>query len=328
MRISITDATDLLNQVFRKLGHAEEDLHPIVDHLMDCELRGLGYGGMARAVAVTERIGRLGMPKDPITISHETPVSAKVHGADHIGYIVAQRATDIAIEKANAMGLAAVALDNTYYTGMLSYFAEQLAAHDMVSMLASNAGPWVAPYGSAEGRFGTNPICFGFPGDPHPIIWDIGTSNIMHAEVLLARRLGEQLPEGRAIGPDGKPTVDPSEALKGAFTAWGGHKGSGLGLMVQLLGVHAGSQGMTEDMGGFGMTIVAMKANLFGDGEAAKQRINKYAADVRSARPLDPASPVRMPFDRSYADREAVRASGGFEVNDEIVSKLQAFLAG
>lgn len=67
MRISIPEATGILNQVMRKLGHAEEDLHPIVDHLMDCELRGLSYGGMARAVAITERIGRLGMPKEPIT---------------------------------------------------------------------------------------------------------------------------------------------------------------------------------------------------------------------------------------------------------------------
>lgn len=326
MRISITDATDILNQVMLKLGHAEADLYSIVDHLIDCELRGLSYGGLARAVAVTERIGRLGMPAEPITVTHETPVSAKVHGADHIGYIVGQRATDMAIEKAGTMGLAAIALDNTYYTGMLSYFAEQMAAQDMVSMLASNAGPWVAPFGAAEGRFGTNPICFGFPGDPHPIIWDIGTSNIMHAEVMLARRLGYDLPEGRALDSEGQPTVDPNEAMQGAFTAWGGHKGSGLGLMVQLLGVHAGSDGMTDDMGGFGMTIVAMKADLFGDGEAAKQRINQYANDVRAAKPLDPASPVRMPFDRSYADREKVRASGRFEVNDEIVAKLKAFL--
>jgi len=326
MRMTIPEATDILTQVMGKLGHAEADIPAIVDHLIDCELRGLGYGGLARAVAITERLGRTGMPAKPIAVTHETPVSAKVEGNDHIGYIAGQRATDIAIEKANAAGLAAVALDNTYYTGMLSYFAEQMAAHDLVSMIASNAGPWVAPHGAAEGRFGTNPICFGFPAEPHPIIWDIGTSNIMHAEVLLARRLGEQLPEGRAIGADGQPTTDPNAALKGAFTAWGGHKGSGLGLMVQLLGVLAGSEGITDDMGGFGMTIVAMKTGLFGDGDATKRRIVDYAAAVRGAKPLDPASPVRMPFDRSHAAREAARASGGFEANEEIVAKLRAFL--
>jgi delta1-piperideine-2-carboxylate reductase len=328
MHISTDDACAILNRTMAKLGFAEADLPAIVNHLLDCELRGLGYGGLARAVAITERIGRTGMPAKPIAVSHETPVSAKVEGNDHIGYLVAQRATDLAIAKAKAVGVAAIAADETWYTGMLSYFAEQMAAHDLVSMIASNAGPWVAPHGAAEGRFGTNPICFGFPADPHPIIWDIGTSNIMHAEVLLARRLGQPLPEGRAIGPDGQPTVDPDAALKGAFTAWGGHKGSGLGLMVQLLGVHAGSDGMTPDMGGFGMTIVAMKLDLFGDGQTTRQRINQYAADVRSARPLDPAAPVRMPFDRSHAVRERARAAGGFEVADEIVAKLHAFVSG
>ena len=57
MRISITEATDILTRVMRKLGHAEEDLHPIVDHLIDCELRGLGYGGLARAVAIAVIVG-------------------------------------------------------------------------------------------------------------------------------------------------------------------------------------------------------------------------------------------------------------------------------
>ena len=54
-------------------------------------------------------------------------------------------------------------------------------------MIASNASPWVAPFGGTEGRFGTNPICYGFPtAQRDPIIWDIGTSSIMHAEVVLA----------------------------------------------------------------------------------------------------------------------------------------------
>ena len=326
MRIATEDARSLLTAVMARLGYSSDDIPPIVEHLIDCELRGLGYGGLARAVAIAERVGRTGQPGRPIAVSHETPVSAKVEGNDHIGYVVAQRATDLAIAKASAMGLSAVGAVDTWYTGMLSYFAEQAAAHDLVTMIASNAGPWVAPHGAAEGRFGTHPICFGFPAEPHPIIWDIGTSNIMHAEVLLARRLGQPLPEGRAIGPDGQATTDPNAALKGAFTAWGGHKGSGLGLMVQLLGVLAGSSGITDDMGGFGMTIVAMKTDLFGDGEATKRRIEDYAAAVRSARPLDPAQPVRMPFDRSHQVREAARASGGFEVNEEIVAKLKTFL--
>ncbi len=326
MRIAIDDAHALLTGVMAKLGYGTGDIPAIVDHLIDSELRGLSYGGLARAVSITERIGRTGQPSRPIAVTHETPVSARINGADHIGYLVGQRATDMAIEKANAMGLAAVGAVDTWYTGMLSYFAEQAAAHDLVTMIASNASPWVAPHGAAEGRFGTNPICFGFPSIGHPVVWDIGTSTIMHAEVLLARRQGVSLPEGRAFGPDGRPTIDPDAALAGAFTSWGGHKGSGLGLVVQMLGVLAGSEGMTPDLAGFGMVIVAIRPDIFGDMEGFRQRIADYAEAVRTAKPADPAHPVRMPFDRSWAAREAARASGGFEADEAIVERLRAFV--
>lgn len=325
MRIAIDDARTLLTRVMAKLGFAADDIPAIVDHLIDSELRGVGYGGLARAVSITERIARTGQPSRPISVTRETSVSARIDGADHIGYIVGQRATDMAIAKANATGLSAVAAVDTWYTGMLSYFAEQAAAHDLVTMIASNATPWVAPHGAAEGRFGTNPICFGFPSTDRPIVWDIGTSTIMHAEVLLARRQGLPLPEGRAFGPDGRPTTDPGAALAGAFTSWGGHKGSGLGLVVQMLGVLAGSEGITPDLAGFGMIIVAIRPDIFGDTDGFKQRIADYAQTVRTARPADPATPVRMPFDRSWAAREAARASGGFEADDAIVERLRVF---
>ena len=325
MRIATEDAHVLLTRVMARLGYSADDIPAIVDHLIDCELRGVSYGGLARAVSITERIGRTGLPSRPIAVTHETPVSARIDGADHIGYIVGQRATDMAIEKAGAMGLSAVGAGDTWYTGMLSYFAEQAADRDLVTMIASNASPWVAPHGAAEGRFGTNPICFGFPSQGHPIVWDIGTSTIMHAEVLLARRQGLPLPEGRAFGPDGRPTTDPDAALAGAFTSWGGHKGSGLGLVVQMLGVLAGSEGITPDLAGFGMVVVAIRPDIFGDTDGFKQRIADYAESVRTARPADPASPVRMPFDRSWAVREAARASGGFEADEAIVERLRAF---
>ena len=326
MRIAVEDAHALLTRVMATLGYEAGDIPSIVDHLIDCELRGVSYGGLARAVSITERIGRTGMPARPMTVTHETPVSARIDGADHIGYIVGQRATDMAIEKANAMGLSAVGAVDTWYTGMLSYFAEQAAAHDLVTMIASNASPWVAPHGAAEGRFGTNPMCFGFPSTGHSIVWDIGTSNIMHAEVLLARRQGVPLPEGRAFGPDGRPTTDPDAALAGAFTSWGGHKGSGLGLVVQMLGVLAGSDGMTPDLAGFGLVIVAIRPDIFGDTDGFKQRIADYAEAVRTAKPADPANPVRMPFDRSWAVREAARASGVFEADEAIVERLRVFV--
>src|ERR1700688_2401687 len=106
------------------LGHDSADAELIADHLMDCELRGLAYGGLARAISIAERFERTGDCRRPISILHETAVSAQMDGGDHIGYVVAHRATTLAIEKAEAAGIAVVGANETWYTGMLSYYAE------------------------------------------------------------------------------------------------------------------------------------------------------------------------------------------------------------
>jgi delta1-piperideine-2-carboxylate reductase len=169
MRLTIREAHDLIARVMVMLGHHATEAEIIADHLIDCELRGLAYGGLARAISVAERIERQGNCLRPISVVHETPVSAHLDGGDHIGYVVAHRATTLAIEKAEAAGIAVAGASDTWYTGMLSYYAEMAAARGLVSMIASNASPWVAPFGATEGRLGTNPICFGFPSADEPI---------------------------------------------------------------------------------------------------------------------------------------------------------------
>ena len=328
MRLSVAEARALAERAMRACGHDETEARLIADHLLDCELRGIGYGGLSRAVSIVERMRKTGDRRRPIRVVRETPVSALLDGGDHIGYVVAHRATEVAIAKARGMGLAMVGANDTWYTGMLSYFAEMAAAEGFVSMIASNASPWVAPHGASEGRFGTNPICFGFPSTGDPIIWDIGTSTIMHAEVVLAGRLGKKLPEGVAFGPDGAATREPAAALAGAFAAWGGHKGSGLGLVVQMLGMMAGSPGLPPELAGFGYLMVLMDPGLLTSPEDFKAEVTKYAEAVRDSRPVAGGAPVRMPFDRSAAERRRRLAEGFIEVPDAVCERLASIEAG
>ena len=233
-RLTIAEARALAERTMQAIGHTTDEARIIADHLIDCELRGLSYGGLPRALSIVERITKANegsAKRAPIRVESRTPVSALVHGGDNVGYLVALKAMEEAIARAKQHGIAIVGSNQTWYTGMLSYYAERITAEGFVCMIASNATPWVAPYGGTEGRFGTNPICYGFPAaEGDPIIWDIGTSTIMHAEVVLHQRLGTELPEGRAFGPDGKPTRDPHATLNGgAIRAWGDAKGSGPG---------------------------------------------------------------------------------------------------
>ncbi|MDA0662104.1 MAG: Ldh family oxidoreductase [Proteobacteria bacterium] len=327
MRMTVDEARSLAERVLMALDHSAEYARITADHLIDCELRGLQYGGLPRLVSIVERLQRTGSPKLPVTIAHETPVSARLNGNDNLGYVVALKATEIAIAKCRASGIAMVGGDDTWYTGMLSYFAEMAAAEGMVTMIASNATPWVAPHGATEGRFGTNPICFGFPSTGDPIIWDIGTSSIMHAEVVLAKRLGQKLADGIAFDAEGRPTTDPDAALGGAFTPWGGHKGSGLGHVVQLLGVLAGSPIQPPELAGFGFVIVAMRPDLMMPEQEYREKVTAYAEAVRGARPVAGGDPVRMPFDRSAAIRRERKAANIIDVPDIVHRRLTDFAA-
>lgn len=318
MFVPLPQARSLATRALCGLGLTPEEAGITTDHLLDCELRGLGYSGLARVVSIAERMTSAPQQRKPITVVKQTPVSAQIDGGDNLGYLVAHQASELAISKALQAGIALVGAHNTWYTGMLSYYAEMATARDLVIVIASNATPWVAPYGGSEARFGTNPICFGFPSNENPVIWDIGTSEIIHAQVLLARRLGNPLPPAVAYDAAGEPTTDPTQALVGAFAAWGGHKGSGLGIAVQLLGAMAGSPVLPDELHDFGFVAVAIQPDLLGPLDEFKQKVSDYAEAVRNTRPLDAATPVRMPFDRSIAHRQEQLHRGGFDVPDDV----------
>lgn len=318
MKLTLDDARRLARDAFVRMGYPPDALASPVEHLIDCELRGLSFSGLARLVSIAERHRKYGAPSQALSVQRETPVSALVAGNDQIGYIVGQKMTDLAIAKAREAGLAIIGGKDTWYTGMLSFYAEQVCAQGLMVMIFSNAAPWVAPYGGTEGRFGTNPVCFGFPFRDTPVIWDIGTSEIIHAQVLMAKRLGQPLPEGAAYDKDGMPTTDPDAALGGAFSVWGGHKGSGLAMMVQLMGMMAGSAPLPDDLSGFGMVMVAARPDLLCDAAEFEAGTETYIRAIRETRPVTDGPPVRMPFDRSRQDRARALARGWIDIPDEI----------
>jgi hypothetical protein len=113
MKLTVAEARGLAEATMRAVGHDAVDAALIADHLIDCELRGIHYGGLARALSIVERL-RVTDHRGPIAVERDTPVLARLDGGDQIGYVVAHRATRMAIDKARASGLAAVAAHNTW----------------------------------------------------------------------------------------------------------------------------------------------------------------------------------------------------------------------
>ena len=325
MRLPINQAEELVHALMRASGFNEGEAGTITHHLVDCELRGAVYGGLSRALTIAETVRALPEPSAPFCVTRQSSVSAQIDGGNSAGYLVAHHATELAITKAQQHGIGVVAVYNTWLTGMFSYYMEMATRNDLVALAFGSSAWYVAPHGSNEARFGTNPIACGFPSTGDPVILDIGTSAMPVGEAVLRKRLGQPLPEGWAFGPDGQPTCDPQAALEGVFKAWGGHKGAGLALMVQMFGLLCSDAVRPPAHKESTFLILVVRPDLFAPADAYKQAIADYAASVRAARPVG-AAPVRMPFERSAAERRQRLADGWFEVPDAIHQQLLAQL--
>jgi uncharacterized oxidoreductase len=183
----------------------------------------------------------------------DTLALAVVDGKYGFGQTVAPQAVAIGIEKCKQTGLAAVALRHAGHIGRVADWAEMAAAEDLVSIHFVNAAGsvLVAPFGSVERRFSTAPYCVGVPlPERAPLVLDFATSMVAEGKVLVASQGGKPIPADALIGPDGVLSDDPRllygeykpgerrDIRKGlgALGTFGGHKGSGLALMCEVLG--------------------------------------------------------------------------------------------
>ncbi|KAF2093357.1 Malate/L-lactate dehydrogenase [Rhizodiscina lignyota] len=327
VEVSIPEAKKLAQTALQAVGYTEYDANAIGSHVMDAQTRGYGPTGLARILTIAERVGPKPIGSADMIITRETVSSAQLDAKGAIGYLASYRATEMAIKKAKAGGIGIVGVSNTFYAGMLSYYAEMCTRQDLVAMIAGSAAPWVAPHGSSTPRFGTNPLCIAFPsGSKQPIIWDIGTSKIIHAQVKLAQLMGEELPEETAYDEEGEVTKDPFKAMQGAMAVWGGHKGSGLAVAIQLMGALAGAPAHTHESGDWGLLVIVMDPEMFRPIDDFKKEVDSYSETIRSSKPLKGQGPVRMPFDRSYQIREQIREAGSVQVESSVIEGLHKFI--
>lgn len=327
MKVPLAEAQQLATDTLRHIGYNADDTKIISEHLIDSELRGYGIAGLARILSIAERLAG-NPPAHSYDITKDEASTAQIDGNDTLGYLVAHRATTLAIEKAKATGVAAVGANNTYYTGMLSYYAEMAAAADLVSIIASNTSPWVAPHGTHKALVGTNPFCVGIPTAGVPVIYDIGTSKIIHAQVLLAQRTGQPLPDDTAFDVAGNVTTDPADALHGALAIWGGAKGSGLAVAVQLLGILAGSPALPPNLAEFGFFVIAVDPARFRPIDEFKAQVAVLVDAFHATESAGGLGPLRLPFERSNRVRDQTREEGSLDVDDVVLEKLRALVSG
>jgi uncharacterized oxidoreductase len=180
------------------------------------------------------------------TMTTRSAHAVQVDGERAFGHLVGAAATDAGIEMATDEGVALVSIANTAHIGRVGAFAEQAAAAGcaFIGLVANPASAYVAPPGSAQRRFSTNPICLGMPtfdGLAFPLIADLSTSQVAHGKIKERTVTGEALPADwvvRAGGGDLRDAdafeTDGAGALRPLGGATAGHKGYALAVLNEV----------------------------------------------------------------------------------------------
>ena len=199
-------------RALQRIGYSTEEARVIAAHVVESELMGYPALGLTRVLTIAEH-PRTKQPRKAVNIVRETPVSALVDCGNYVGMHAIHRVAEIAIGKARTGGFAVVGAHNTFLSGRNAYYLDMIARFGFVGVHLASGQPVVAPLGGSAPAFGTNPIAFGIPREPHPVIFDMGTAAVNHGDLVLASWLGRELPEGVALDAQGGRPATPPRRL-------------------------------------------------------------------------------------------------------------------
>jgi LDH2 family malate/lactate/ureidoglycolate dehydrogenase len=320
--LNVAEASRFGERALERLGFSMEEASIIAANLVDAELCGYPALGLARVLTIAEH-ARMKQPRKAVSVVHETAVSATVDGGNTVGFYAVYRGAQIAIEKARTSRFAVVGVHNSYLSGRNAYYLEMIARAGYVGVHIACGPPVVAPLGGKLAALGTNPLAFGLPADPEPYIFDMGTSALNYGDVILASRLEQLLPEGAAIDAQGLPTRDPRAALAGAILPFGAHKGYGLSLTIQALGLLAGAALPSGRVQDFGFLFIVFDPALLIPTDQFKHQLAELIARVK-ATPTQPGrEEIRIPSESAFRVRRRRRVEG-FVLERRVYERIKA----
>ena len=228
-----------------KVGVSAEDAAIVADVLLAADLRGVESHGVARLEAYYVNRIRAGQldPKAELKTVRETPASILTDAGNGLGHVAGHRTMERVIAKAAQSGAAFGAVRNSNHFGIAGYYAMLALDHDMIGIASTNSVRFAAPTFGRDVLLGTNPLAFAIPAkNEPPFVLDFATTTIPKGKLEVYNRKGKQLNPGWAIDANGNETLDPHVALTGGLLPLGGygvdnggHKGYGLGLLVDIL---------------------------------------------------------------------------------------------
>ena len=250
----------------------------------------------------------------------------KVLGNNCLAPMVLNKGLPELIKTAKENGVAVLAINNSHHMAAMWPETETVAEAGLVAFACTSYKPAVAPAGAIKPLFGTNPISFAWPRPgKNPVVFDMATASMAMGEVQVAKREGHKVPLGTGLTKEGKETTDPAEITDGGvLLPFGGYKGSGIAMMVELLAgaligdnfsfetaVNDNNDGGPPSGGEFILAISPEKISGSGWDNHADEFFNKMKS----------FEGVRLPGERRHKNR---LDKGPRNINEDLVNKIKS----
>ncbi len=340
--LALPAAVEFATRLVQAMGAPDTVARDVAEHLVASNQAGYPSHGLSilpgyHAAALK---GGIAVAAGPECIRDEGPVlgfDGHMGFGQHVGKIVFARA----LERARKNGLCVLTLRDSCHLGRMGHYGEQAVAGGMALLAFTNVlgrAAMVAPFGGREPRLTTNPLCFAWPlaDGRAPFVLDMATSAIAlnKARVLAAR--GEPAPADALIDADGRPTTDASvmtRAPSGAILPFGGHKGYGLGVAVELLAGLLSGAGTVRPERQQGETFAAnnlfalvVDPARFADPKWLSGEAGAYIDYLRSCPPQPGFDAVRYPGEYEAAQR--ARHADAIELDTATAAALRQLADG
>ena len=299
--------------ILSAIGCDEETARFVALHLIDANIKGVESHGVMRLIQYVEQAKEgYFQPRGRPKLKANDQGAWLVDGEGGFGMPAISLAVDTAVIQAKKQGISAVGVMNCGHTGRLGAFCEQGADASCLIILFGGGGRgiWkqVAPYGGAKAMLPTNPYAFGIPGgDKGPVILDFATSVAAGGWVYAAKSAGGEVPEGMIVDPNGNPSRDPDDYLRGgALLPAAGPKGYGLALIAELVG-EAMLGPVTVDLH---WILLAIDVKRYRAPSEFQTRAEAILAELRACPPATGFEKVEIPGERERAIEKKRRSSG------------------
>jgi L-2-hydroxycarboxylate dehydrogenase (NAD+) len=302
-------------QVFQSLGLSGQDARMAAAVLVAADARGIPSHGVARLQRYVNglKIGQM-LPDAPVEIIVDTPSSIVVHAHGAMGAPVSIKAMESVISKAKANGAAFGCVRDSNHFGIAGYYAMMVLDEDMLGIAMTNTAALSVPTFGRQVMYGTNPLAFAAPADEEQaFVLDMSTTVVTRGKIEVYERLGKELPIGWAIDRTGRPARDARTLLDDMFHRvgggilplgglgedFGGHKGYGLAVMVDILcavlcGVPFGPDlsDTATSSGRVSHFFGAIRIDGFRDPQAFRRDMDRMLRGLRNCPPAEGAERV------------------------------------